>query len=276
MTKTKISKRAYFSYLFLLLPVFFINCGKTEDEGLISSTLSCNEINWIIHKSENFSLYAPEGSYAAERLPELAKKTETARQLVMERLQVVKQEKPPRLIFLENSDQVSGLFGMASGGRAVVEENGIFYLKNEDIDPPLQHELGHLYSWRSWGDPAASWLSEGVAVYTGGDCAGEDLHAWAAKMALENKLLDFTELELDFDFSKAEPHLQAGSFIKYIMEKYGVLSFRILWENGLSASLDATQLEMDSLLVDWTNHIMQKEFTAAAQHLVLEEKIRCE
>ncbi len=260
----------------LLIPLLFCNCGKTEDKGMISSALSSDEIAWDTYNSENFSLYAPEGSYAADKLPELADKAETARQLVMERLQVVKQEQAPQLIFLETGEHMMKFAGIATGGKAVIEENGIFYLLKEDVHPPLQHELGHLYSWRSWGEPAAHWLREGVAVYTAGDCAGEDLHAWASKMALENKLIDFDELEQNHDFSKAGAHLQAGSFVKYIMEKYGVLSFRKLWENGLTASGEATHLEMDALLEAWTEHLMQKEFTAVTQFLNLDEKIRCE
>lgn len=147
---------------------------------------------------------------------------------------------------------------------------------NEGVNPPLRHELGHLYSWRSWGPPAGYWLSEGVAVYAAGDCKGEDLHAWAAKLTLENKLQDFSHLEQDLDFSSAAAHLQAGSFVKYVMEKYGVRSFRLIWEEGLSASSEATGLEMDALLDQWTGHIMQKEFTAAAQFLDLDTKISCE
>lgn len=259
-------------FVFLLLS----GCGKSPEEGLITTALSDPDITWISESSDNFMLYAPEGSYAAGKLPELGAKAEAARQSVMERLQVVKQEEAPTLIFLRSREQMEKFTGLGAGGYSVVEENGIFLVTNDSVSPPFHHELGHLYSWRSWGDPAGYWLSEGLAVYAAGDCAGEELHAWAAKLALENQLTDFTDLQREFDFSKAAPHLQAGSFVKYIMEKYGVSSFRLLWTNGLTASSEATGLEADALLENWTSHIMQKEFTAVAQFLVLEEKIRCE
>ena len=273
--ETKVPKRAFLTIVISCILLLISGCGNSED-GLISNALSAPDLNWESEKYDNFILYASEGSYAEENLQELSKKAEAARQLVMERLQVVKQEEPPILLFLESREEMEKLAGIAASGRAVVEENGIFFIADGSGNPPLQHELGHLYSWRSWGNPDSYWLSEGVAVYAAGDCAGEDLHAWAAKLALENKLIDFTELDQNFGFSKAAPHLQAGSFVKYIMEKYGVRSFRMLWEEGLSASSEATGLEMDSLLENWTSHIMQNEFKAAAQFLNLEEKIKCE
>lgn len=260
----------------LFLSLLLFSCGRTAEEGLISAALSTSEIDWTSTKTEHFILYAPEGSYAADKLPELSKKAEKAKRFVMEQLQVVKQEEPAKFVFLESREQMKELAGIAAGGMAMVKENGIFYVLNEFSNAPFQHELGHLYSWRSWGNPAGYWLSEGVAVYAAGYCAGEDLHAWAAKLALENRLTDFTELEEDFDFSKAAPHLQAGSFVKYIMEKYGVLSFRLLWERGLAASSEATGREMDALLDDWTQHIMQSEFTTTAELLELKQKISCE
>lgn len=262
-------------FYFLIFIALFSACDRTQDIGYIENALS-EDLDWKRQATENFVLQAPSGTFAAENLSALGKRAEASRQPVMERLQVVKQEGPPTLIFLESLEQMEKFTGLAARGRAVVEENGIFLVANDSDNPPLYHELGHLYSWRSWGEPADYWLSEGVAVYASGDCAGEDLYAWAAKLALENELTDFTELERELDFSKAAPHLQAGSFVKYIMEKYGVRSFRLLWENGLSASSDATGLETDALLENWTNHIMQKEFTAVAQFLDLEEKIRCE
>ena len=271
--KTKVPKKAFLKLLILLL--LLQSCGKSGD-GLISSALSSSEIDWISEKTQNLILYAPEDSYAAENLAELKIQAETARQQVMERLQVVKQEAAPSLLFLESREEMQEFTGIAAGGRTVVEENGAFFTMNEAVNPPLRHELGHLYSWRSWGPPAGYWLSEGVAVYAAGDCKGEELHAWAAKLTLENKLQDFSLLEQDLDFSSAAAHLQAGSFIKYVMEKYGVRSFRLIWEEGLSASSEATGLEMDALLDQWTGHIMQKEFTAAAQFLDLDTKISCE
>lgn len=273
--KIKVLKMTFSGRLIFIVLLLLSSCGKS-DEGMILTALSASEIEWISEETENFILYAPEGSYAAEKFPELKTKTEAARQVVMERLQVVKQETAPRLLFLEHRETMQRFTGIAAGGRAVVEENGVFYVMNPERNPPLRHELGHLYSWRSWGAPAGYWLSEGVAVYAAGDCAGRELHAWAAKLALENKLTDFADLEQRFDFSKAAPHLQSGSFVKYVMEKYGVRSFRMLWENGLSASSEATGLEMDALLENWTSHIMQNEFTAAAQFLDLDTKISCE
>jgi hypothetical protein len=276
MIINRVSKRAFSGGIFFLCFLLFYSCGRSAEEGMISAALSNSEMDWISEQSENFILYAPEASYAAEKLPELSKKAETARQSVMEQLQVVKQEEAPTLVFLESREQMEEYTGLSSGGYTVVKENGIFVVANETENPPFRHELGHLYSWRSWGEPESYWLSEGVAVYAAGDCAGEDLHAWAAKLGLENRLTDFPELEREFDFSKAAPHLQAGSFVKYIMDKYGVRSFRMLWENGLSASSDATGLEMDALLDNWTKHIMQSEFTGVAEFLELDGKISCE
>lgn len=272
--KIKVPKKAYFYCLFSVF-IFLQGCGSSSEQGVISAALNDSRIDWKSHTSKNFILFAPEGSYASGKLEFLAKEAEAARQLVMERMQVVKQEAPALLLFLESEEEMESITGFALEGKAVVKENGILYVFKRSGHLSLQHEMGHLYSRRSWGPPAAFWLSEGVAVYAAGDCAGDDLHAWAAKLAVENKLADFDQLEKDAQFSKPEPHLQAGSFVKYIMEKYGVRSFRLLWEKGLRATSEATGLELDMLLENWTTHIMQNEFTAAAQFLDFVEGIRC-
>ncbi|NJW53080.1 hypothetical protein [Salinimicrobium oceani] len=214
------------SFFLLFLLVLSAGCENSKEDGLLKNALAADR-DWKKVSTENFILYAPLESPAAKKLSAFGIDAEAARLQVMEQLQVVKQEESAVLIFTTSPEEMLQFSGVRTSGRAVIDENGIFFLAETFSAPAFKKELGRLYSWRSWGKPSNFWFDEGMAVYAAGDCAGEDLHAWVSKLASENKLTDFSELEAEKEGYPSYTSIQAGSFVKYLMEKYGILSFRM-------------------------------------------------
>jgi hypothetical protein len=132
------------------------------------------------------------------------------------------------------------MVGQPAGGWTEPDANAVFAAVADSALPALRHELGHLYSHRLWGYPHADWLSEGVAVFAAGHCAGIPLHRWAAAILRSGDDSSLGALEREFDFSRSVPHLLAGSFITFLAEDYGLEAVQILWRDGLASAQRAT------------------------------------
>lgn len=140
--------------------------------------------------------------------------------------------------------------------------------------PPFRHELAHLYSHRRWGRPFADWVSEGAAVYVAG-CAGAPLHEWALAVRDAGISTPLSTLEARFDFSKAAPHLEAGSFVAFLEDRYGLAAVRGLWTSGLTGAARATGASSAALEAQWRDRVTQADHTVAAG-LDPGDRVRCE
>lgn len=234
--------------------------------------------SWEKLETENFVIYVPKDSKHTKKIKEIGKRTEESKNQVLEILQGVKPEEKPVIFFLETRDQMNQLVGHPAGGWTETRQNTVFVVENDEEPAPLRHELGHLYSWRTWGKPMGYWLSEGVAVYAAGDCSGHSLHIWAAGIDWNQKSRSLRYLEENWDFTKAAPHLQAGSFVKYVIEKYGSKAFIEIWEKGMGASLEATGKTAEALEQDWLEFIRNPQFMKEAkkENLNFSERVQCE
>lgn len=79
-----------------------------------------------------------------------------------------------------------------------------------------------------------------------------------------------------FDFSKAAPHLQAGSFVQFLVEDFGVEALKKIWKGGLEISQEATGLTAREVEELWLKRISLNEFKKTGNELNSEGKVRCE
>lgn len=101
---------------------------------------------------------------------------ESAHSAVLEQLELEAPSGRPEVFFVPGRSEMRRLLGTGPGGMADIASNSLYLTHAPGAEPPLLHELGHLYSWRGRGAPATYWLSEGVAVWAARDCAGHPLH----------------------------------------------------------------------------------------------------
>lgn len=197
---------------------------------------------WRVDTTDHFIVRGVVHSYSGDNLGSLARGVEQARVRVLQQLgETVGSEGARAHVFLvRDRDDIRELVGQAAGGWTDPDANAVVVAVNDSVPPPLRHELGHLYSHRLWGPPHATWLSEGVAVYAAVQCAGIPLHTWAAAVHRSGDAEPLRVLEHEFDFSRAAPHLLAGSFVLFVAEVHGIAAVRVLWRGGLGSAEQAT------------------------------------
>jgi hypothetical protein len=82
------------------------------------------------------------------------------------------------------------------------------------------------------------------------------------------------ELERDFDFALAAPHLQAGSVVTFVRERHGIAAVRALWAGGLREVGRATGTGPAALEAAWRAELRRHAAEAAA--LDPRGRVRCE
>ena len=245
---------------------------------LVRRALADTSFAWRSTATTHFHLHWPARSHTNADPTRAARELETRRAEVLGRL-----AEPDdalgriEVFFVETPEQMTRLVGRPTGGWTDAPANAVLLRHAAEGEPPYRHELGHFYSHRLWGPPFSDFASEGVAVFAVGGCAGRGLHAWAALLEREGMLPPLDSLERSFDFTKAAPHLQAGSFVEYLAETHGLDAVRTLWREGLAATGRATGGDAAALEAGWRRHVARPGFQPpAGDRPSVTGRIRCE
>jgi LysM repeat protein len=144
-------------------------------------------------------------------------------------------------------------------GRSFSSQLRNFYLYDDTGTPAerryiITHELTHLVAWNTVGRPSSVMLHEGLAVYTGLEamesagflpleqfCAAYQRADQLPRLAGNRDYLGHIR-DLDLYFS-------AGCFVKYLIEEYGIDSFKQVFTSGdYPAVYRKTQAQLEA---DW-------------------------
>lgn len=117
-----------------------------------------------------------------------------------------------------------------------------FFLHNgtgnlDDQQYIITHELTHLFFWNTVGSPASTMLSEGTAVYSGMEMIKNSEHmpidVFCAAY-LQAGVLPNVSGSLSFlgHISDLENYYSAGSFVKYLVDVYGIESLKLAYHSG--------------------------------------------
>src|SRR5262249_32157049 len=138
------------------------------------------------------------------------------------------------------------------------------------IWPIGNHEVVHVYS-STFGSPVAL-FNEGIAVAHQTDPARNDLtprwngtplHDWARTFRRQGTLIRVSDLVATADFRRFDPNVtypEAGSFVRYVLDQYGLDTLKRFFRDGNSAdSANPVRLQfqnaygrdLDSVERDW-------------------------
>lgn len=159
------------------------------------------------------------------------------------------------VFFLRGREDFVAAVGQPAGGWTEPGAGAVLVAATDSTRPALRHEFGHLYSHQRWGRPAADWISEGVAVFAAGHCAGRSLHVWAAAASAQGESMSIASLEQAFDFTRAAPHMVAGSFVQHVAEEYGISAVHSLWRVGLRGIEPAIGQGADGVQAAWLERV---------------------
>lgn len=102
------------------------------------------------------------------------------------------------------------------------------------------HEVTHIITFNGWGPTDSRMLSEGIAVYMEyatidkkGNNSG--MHMFISSLTSAGELPDITSLAKNFDkYSTDISYPVSGSFVGYLVGKYGMKKYRTLFIEGRS------------------------------------------
>lgn len=277
-------KKVLILYL-IFLQFLFLSCKTASEEDnlvktnhiLLNKALNELDFDWELHESNSYKIYTLKNSFASKNIQHTQIYAEDALLEVSERISLeFKEQIKINLLLLEDRGQMEKTTGWAARGWTEAKENLIILVQNEESNGAFKHELGHLFSWKTWGATQNYWLSEGFAVYAAGVCEGSSIDAWALAFKNENMLLSLNELATDFDFSQAAPHLQAGSLVNFIVDRYGTNSIEILWNSNLDSMEETIGINPVQLEKEWLAHISSPKIEKQAQNLKIKKRLSCE
>jgi hypothetical protein len=113
----------------------------------------------------------------------------------------------------------------------------------------------HLLSWRLWGAPAASWLSEGIATLAVGPCQGQSVEQMVAAAKTAGLFVPLDTLRYAFVSGRelgVVHYAEAATLVGYIDRSFGKKKLRDVWTargpNGIEQALG---IPADSLDARW-------------------------
>ncbi|MEW6231564.1 MAG: hypothetical protein AB1566_04505 [Chloroflexota bacterium] len=157
-----------------------------------------------------------------------------------------------------------------SGGTG--SPTGVITLRKEAIDRDyagIPHEFTHVLT-RCYGP---QWMEEGLAMYMqerfpAGEYRADvqiSADSWSIGLLRANKWVDLwkfpigqpdrTSPAITFELMRA--YYESGSFVKYLIETYGVAAFRKMHDdvNGWFAAEKAYGKSIDALIEEWRHHL---------------------
>lgn len=150
------------------------------------------------------------------------------------------------------------LIGYSPQGTAFPSRNLVI---GEPAVMQVAHELSHVVSIRCWGD-SESWIKEGLAVAVDNQWFDYDLYALTKYLSSIGKFVNLSNLMRDFrKHDSLITYPEAGCFIKYLQESYGVEKVRDLWKHGPSHIHRIFGCTLPELERAWLNRVAQADIT---------------
>ncbi len=222
--------------------------------GLARSALSQPGVNWEHTRRPGLRIYWRHSSWAARLSDSLAVRAREARSHDLALLGAKEYHPPIDVFYLDSRAELEALVGMRATGFSDRANRTVLLVANNGWRPFERHEIMHVLSYQLWGPPAdpPDWISEGLAVFADGDCAGHPIDALVSQWRRKGELFPLDSLTGGFRaLGDLRAYLQAGSFIGWIYNTRGRDAVRQLWQRGPAVAADSLGISLDSLDAAW-------------------------
>jgi hypothetical protein len=147
--------------------------------------------------------------------------------------------------------RMKALIGKEVNGQAIPDRNLVLFVISDSIDASGAHELCHVIAKTSWGD-ADDWINEGLAVYADDSWQQRPLHAVASYLLEQRQLVPLADLLRRFnEYPELVTYPEAGSFVKFLYETYGLDTVKRIWSGGAPAIPRIMGKSIDALEREW-------------------------
>ena len=211
--------------------------------------------NFNKYETEHFDIYCYKGSLAERELATIKHLRESAYRQISDLLQV-NYDRKIRLVFYPDGETKKQEIGHQGDGYAFA--NNIVEVYNEQIRLDPFHELTHILASKLGNPPAI--FNEGFAVYMserlGADALkylgspGKTIDRTTQEYLRDGKLINLEELikftEIGSEKSNWRiSYPEAASFVKYLIETYGIEKFRKAYQQTKSSD-DANEVRKNA------------------------------
>ena len=215
--------------------------------------LSCKEVgrmfapeiittdqNWEIRETEHFYIHVRPNSAAARDIEFIISRLEEGFQKAVNYLQVQYRSKIMFFVYssLQDKEQNSGFSGSGMAWPSL-ESGAGFYESSQQYGAIGPHELVHILVYWTVGMQTSVALDEGIAVAVTGNYMrsseypdGIPVHIAASQLnSMQmlkpiNTMFDNQAWETVHDQDHVLYYNQSGSFVAYLVERYGIQSFK--------------------------------------------------
>ena len=220
----------------------------------VRRVLQWPDTRWTEHVAPHLHVHAPLASRASYQARALAAAAESARAGNLRLLGAASYTPRIEVLVVDSREAMRPFLNATPGGWAETAQSAVLVVAGDSARAPLRHELMHVLSWQLWGAPSGHWVSEGLAMHAVGRCHGRELHAMAASLATEGRLVPLAELPRRFDVEGeqgAAMYVQAGSLVRHIVERYGVERLRAFWPLGMRSTARTLGVDLATLEREW-------------------------
>jgi hypothetical protein len=224
--------RGFFLLLFCCNS-FFLSLGQIPKAFRSETLRTRHGFHWSIEHSSHFDYYFEPGSPAALDIARIEVRFENDYSHIVSLLGGKQVNFHMDAFIVDSRARMKQLCGHESNGLGVGKV--FLFVYGDSIKALGAHEPTHLLSQFVWGTPNRVWLTEGLAVYADDEWQGRSLHGICRQLDIDQKLMPISALFDDRRFrqsSEMVTYPEAGSFIKFLYERYGVEAVRSLWMNG--------------------------------------------
>ncbi|MEK6756337.1 MAG: hypothetical protein AABZ02_09315 [Bacteroidota bacterium] len=238
--------------------LFSDELGLSSSEGSISTALGGRA------ETDHFLISYPDSALKGRRLSHIIQLHE----FTFDRLARTLRVNPRRKIhtFLYTSAEQKGRLIGAAGTNIAKPWLWQLHLNLSDVEASFQHELTHVVA-AEFGFPlfrigVNSGLIEGLATALERTRYGEHLHRLAAMVFAVGLDPDMESLFSLSGFVRAHPdvgYTLAGSFCRYLIDRYGLRRFKLLYRGGDYATL--YNKGISTLLHEWRQYVNRYELS---------------
>jgi len=206
---------------------------------------------WLTREGRHIQFYYPPESWIAGSIAEIANAHDDAYEQITDVLEV--ELNGPVGMYLYPSAEALYHSTARDSGFAITAYGEVHSIwTSPDDHQSLGHEMTHVITAQTIGEPREALLGEGLAVCL--DQSGRDYRAVGQDLVQQERWLTLDQLSGDawFDQEAETAYHQSGSVVCYLLEQYGAESLRSLYTQELQTGLEQVLgISRDQLQEDW-------------------------
>lgn len=210
-------------------------------------------MQYTTYETTHYVFHCQPGSYAEEKLPEIASGQEAAYQRITSVLGVTLPFKI-RYWLCQTPEEVGQLYGDNEPCNGFAREpDTVYAVYNREVQCVGPHEDAHLISYRI-AVPDSAFLREGLAMFFDETWWGEPNDVWTKKYITGGRCAPLGDLLRDAFFYSQDCALTypiAGAFTKFLIECFGMERYLTFYRNPGTDCFDCGLDGLESQFREW-------------------------